>query len=153
MIISTKSKVQAMGTTFSQPTQIQQKESFELMFYDICGNIFGKDLGNLIFENWSRFLDDCETLLEENKINLHDSLSILNSIDLSIQFKMEYSKAVIPFLEILIKCTNDKIWMDIYYKQTDTHRCLPFSSIQFNHCKKNIIFTLVRRICTNYCKH
>ena len=59
------------------------------MFYDICGNKFGKDLGNLIFENWSRFLDDCETLLGENKINLHDSLSILNSIKLPILSKME----------------------------------------------------------------
>ena len=38
--------------------------------------------------------------------------------------------------------------MDIYYKPTDTHRCLPFSSNHPNHCKKNIPFTLARRICT-----
>ena len=61
---------------------------------------------------------------------------------------MEYSKVAIPFLDILIKCNNDKIWMDIYYKPTDTHRCLPFSSNHSKHCKKNIPFTLARRICT-----
>ena len=38
--------------------------------------------------------------------------------------------------------------MDIYYKPTDTHRCLPFSSNHPKHCKKNILFTLARRICT-----
>ena len=61
---------------------------------------------------------------------------------------MEYSKDAIPFLDILIKCNNDNIWMDIYYKPTDTHRCLPFSSNHPNHCKKNIPFTMARRICT-----
>ena len=38
--------------------------------------------------------------------------------------------------------------MDIYYKPTDTHRCLPFSSNHPNHCKKNIPFTLACRIYT-----
>ena len=38
--------------------------------------------------------------------------------------------------------------MDIYYKPTDTHRCHPFSFNHHNHCRKNIPFTLARRICT-----
>ena len=61
---------------------------------------------------------------------------------------MECSKDAIPFLGILIKPNNDEIWMDIYYKLTDTHRCLPFSCNHSKHCKKNIPFTFARRICT-----
>ena len=61
---------------------------------------------------------------------------------------MEYSKDAIPFLIIFIKRNNDKIWIDIYYKPTDTHMCLPFSSNHPNHCKNNIFFTLALRICT-----
>ena len=38
--------------------------------------------------------------------------------------------------------------MDIYYKPTDTHRCLPLSSNHPKHCKKNIPFILAGRICT-----
>ena len=38
--------------------------------------------------------------------------------------------------------------MVVYYKSTDTHRCLPFSSYHPNHCKKNIPFTLACPICT-----
>ena len=61
---------------------------------------------------------------------------------------METIDKELPFLDILIKRKNDKIWMDIYFKTTDTRRCLPFSSSHPNLCKKNILFTLARRICT-----
>ena len=64
--------------------------------------------------NHSLYIHIHETLLEENKINPNDLLSILNSINPSIQFTMEYSKDAIPFLDILIDRNNDKIWMDIY---------------------------------------
>ena len=138
----------AMGTIFAPTYTNLTMGFFELTFYGLRKDRFEENLGNSIFENWSCFLDDCETLLEENKINPNDLLSILNSINPSIQFTMEYSKDAIPFLDILIKRNNDKIWMDIYYKPTDTHRCLPFSSSHRKHCKKNIPFTMARRICT-----
>ena len=137
-----------MGTIFAPTYANLSMGFFELSFYETCRTRFGEDLGNFIFENWSRFLDDCQTLLEENKIDPNEILNILNSINPSIQFTMEYSKEEIPFLDILIKRNDEKIWMDIYYKPTDTHRCLPFSSNHPNHCKKNIPFTLACRICT-----
>ena len=43
---------------------------FEITFYDLCNNKFGQGLGNFIFRN--RFLEYCETLLEENEINPND---------------------------------------------------------------------------------
>ena len=58
---------------------------FQLTFYNLCKDRFGEDLGNFIFENWSRFLDFCETLLDENKMNPYDFLNILNSINPSFQ--------------------------------------------------------------------
>ena len=120
----------------------------KLTFYDLCRNSFGEDLVNFIFKNWRRFLDDCETLLEENEINPNDLISVWNSINQSIQFAVEYSKDVISFLGFLIIQNNDKIWINIYYKSTDTHRCLSFSSNHLNHCKKDIHFALARHICT-----
>ena len=137
-----------MSTIFAPTYTNLTMGFFELTFYALCKDRFGEDLGNFIFENWSRFLDDCENLLVESKINPNDLLSILNSINPSIQFTMKYSKYAIPFLDILIKLNNDQIWMDIYYKPTDTDRCLPFSSNHPKHCKKSIPSTLVRRTCT-----
>ena len=64
---------------------------------------------------------------------------------LSFRFKKQTSKNL---ADTTFKRNNDKTCMDIYYKSTDTHRCLPFSSNHPNHYKKNITFTLARRICT-----
>ena len=61
---------------------------------------------------------------------------------------MEQSKDAIPFLDILIKCNNDKIWIDLYYKPTDTHRCIVFSSNHPKHCKNYVPFTMALCIST-----
>ena len=137
----------AMGTIFAPVYANLTMGYFELQFYDICRINFGHEQHNFICQNWKRYLDDCQTLLQGDKINPDDLLSVLNSVHPSIQFTMEYSKKEIPFLDILIKRNNEKIWMDVYHKPTDTHRCLPFSSSHPNHCKRNIPFILARRIC------
>ena len=61
---------------------------------------------------------------------------------------VEISDKELPFSFILIKRKDDKIWMDICFKPTDTHQCLFSSSSHPNHCKENISVTLARRICT-----
>ena len=111
-----QTKVMAMSTIFALTYANLTMGFFDLTFHDLFRDKFGKDLGNFILENWNRFLDDYETLLEEKKINSNDLLRISNSINPSIQFTMEYSKDAIPFLDISIKHNNDNIRMDIYYK-------------------------------------
>ena len=59
---------------------------------------------------------------------------------------MEYNEREIPFLDILIKRDNTGIWTDLYHKPTDTQRYVPFPSNHPNHTKRNISFTLARRI-------
>ena len=94
MNVSTKSKVRQWVPYLSQ---LRKSKSgfFELTFYDLCRDKFGEDIENFIFENWSRFLDDCETLLEEDKINPNDLLSILNSIN--HQFNLPWNIVKLPF--------------------------------------------------------
>ena len=114
----------------------------------MCINKFGKTLGQFILENWCRFLDDCETPLDKTKIDPNRILQILISINPPIKFTVESSDRELPFLDIIFKRNDEKMWMDIYFKPTDTRRCLPFSSSHPTHCKKNIPYTLTRRICT-----
>ena len=56
-----------MGTIFAPTYANLTMGFFELASYDLCRDLFGEVLGNFIIENWSYFLDDSETLLEENK--------------------------------------------------------------------------------------
>ena len=137
-----------MGTIFAPTYATLTMGYFELKFYRICDINFGIEEGQFILNNWNRFLDDCEIPLDKTKIEPEKLLKVLNSINPAIQFTMETSDSQIPFLDILIKRSDNKIWMDIYFKPTDTHRCLPFSSNHPSHCKRNIPFTLARRICT-----
>ena len=64
-----------------------------------------------MLEIWCRFLDDCETLLDKTKID-----------------PMETSDKELPLLDLLIGRNDGKIWMDIYFKPTDTRRCFLFLS-------------------------
>ena len=60
---------------------------------------------------------------------------------------MEKSKARLPFLDIMIKKSGTKIWMDIYNKPTDPKCYVSFMS---NHPQRltNVLFSLARRIGT-----
>ena len=113
---------------------------FEVTFYRICINELGETLDQFILQNWSRFQYDCKTSLDKTKIDPKRLLEIHSSINPSIKFTMKTGSKELPFLDILIKRNNSKIWMDIYFKPTDTRRCLQFSSSHPNHCKKNTIY-------------
>ena len=104
-----------MGTIFAPTYANLTMGFFELTLNDLCRDKFRENLGNFVFENWNHFLNDCETLLEANKMSPNDLLSILNSINPSIQFTMEYSKDAIPFLDILITRNNDNIYFIILF--------------------------------------
>ena len=119
----------------------------EIKLYAICEIKWGAAISKFIYENWSRFLDDCEILLDKSIVKPEELLEVLNSINFHIKFTMDYSDTEIPFLDILIK-RDSNIWMDLYHKPTDTQRYVPFNSNHPPHCKRNIPFTLARRICT-----
>ena len=138
----------AMGTIFAPTYATLTMGFFEIKFYNICNETFGTNIGKMISDTWYRFLDDCQIRVDESKVDPKELLNILNSINASIKFTMESSHDRIAFLDILIKRNKEKIWMDIYHKPTDTRRCLHFHSNHPSHCRRNIPFSLARRICT-----
>ena len=138
----------AMGTIFAPTYATLSMGCFEIKLYSVFIFKYGELLAEYINDNWNRFLDDFSTVLRSSQISPEELLLTLNSINPSIQFTTEYSKDQIPFLDILIKTNENDIWMHLYHKPTDTQRCLPFTSSQSNHCKRNIPFCLARRICT-----
>ena len=137
----------AMGTIFSPTYATLIVGYLENKMYIIIEINYGIDVRKYIEENWDRFLDDCFTLLDENKISAIDLLNILNSLNPNIKFTMEVSKTNIPFLDILVNKNEKTLWMDIYSKPTDAKRYVPFSSCHPKHCLTNIPFCLARRIC------
>ena len=121
---------------------------FEVHFYNIWELRWGKEFKEFILENYSRFLDDCQTSLDKNKVKPEELLETLNSVKEAIQLTMKFIDKEILFLDILIKRENSGTWMDLYHKPTDTQQCLPYSSSHPKHCLKNIPFVMARHICT-----
>ena len=72
----------------------------------------------------------------------------MNSVNEAIKFTMEFSDKEITFIDILIKRGNSRIWIVLYHKYTDTQRCLSHSKTSPEHCLKNILLVIPRRICT-----
>ena len=126
----------AMGTIFAPTYATLTMGFFEEHFYNICQIKWGIEFHNFILENWNRYLDDCQTPLDKNKVKPQELLDTLNSINEAIQFTMEFSEKEIPFLDILIKRDKSGIWMDLYHKPTDTQRCLPYSTSHPKQCLK-----------------
>ena len=96
------------------------------------------EIREYIEQAWGRFLDDCEIPMDEEKVQPEELHSILNSIHPKIQFTMQQSKEVVPFLDVLIRKEDNRIWIDLYTKATETTRYLPFSSAHPKHCKVNV---------------
>ena len=98
-----------MGTIFAPTYATLTMGYFAFRFYNICEHKWGKEFQEFILENWSRFLDDCQTPLDKNKVKPEELLETLNSVNGAIQFTMEFSDKEIPFLDILIKRDNSGI--------------------------------------------
>ena len=135
-----------MGSIFAPSYAGLTVGYLELKLYSIAEERWGGSLTEFLMENWCRYLDDCDIPLDKKLIKPDELLQVLNSINQHIQFTMEYSEKEIPFLDVMIK-RDDGIWMDLYHKPTDTQMYVPFNSNHPPHCKRNIPFTLARRIC------
>ena len=93
----------AAGTIFAPTYATLTMGSFEVHFYNISKLKWGKEFKKFILENWSRFLDGCQT---------QELLETSNSVDETIQFIMDFKDKAISFLDILIKRDSSEIWMD-----------------------------------------
>ena len=138
----------AMGT-IAAPTYATLVVGYlEIQFYDKIKCSYGEDAMRYIMNNWDRFLDDCFSTLDCNIITPEQLSDILNDLHPKIKFTMENSSDHLPFLDINILKTENELSMDIYFKPTDTRRCLPFHSCHPKHTRNSIPYTLARRICT-----
>ena len=71
--------------TFSMGYFLKKLHSF-------CTFEYGELLAECIEEKWNHILDDSHTVSRSSQINLEELLLILDMINPSIQFTMEYSK-------------------------------------------------------------
>lgn len=82
-------------------------------------------------KTWLRYVDDIFAIVDKD-FNIEDFLENLNCQYSSIKFTSEKEvEGKLPFLDLYIKRSNDKLEFEIYRKKTHTYRYIKNTS---NHC-------------------
>ena len=119
----------------------------EITLYSKVKNTFGNNVEIYVKNNWKRFIDDGQICWKKSFGDFNKFVSILNQLHPKIQFTSEVNENKISFLNILLYKNVNQIHTDIFYKDTDTHDYLPFSSCHPRHTKINVPSTLARMVC------
>ena len=119
----------------------------EITLYEKVKIIFDENIQKYVIQNWKRFIDDGQICWKNSFGDFNKFLEILNELHPKIKFTSESSEEEISFLNILLYKGKSQIETDIYYKKTDTHDYLPYSSSHPRHTKNNVPTTLARMIC------
>ena len=108
---------------------------------------FGEEAAEYIHNNWHRFLDDCFIIWLSRLGNIVEFTDILNELHPDFQFVEAHHPSAIPMLDVMVKKLSDgKIVTDIFHKATDTRRYLPYNSCHPGHTRRNIPYSLARRV-------
>ena len=114
---------------------------------------FPRNIVNCIMEFFKRYMDDGFVPLPTS-INQEVFLQCLNDLHKNINYTLEPAvtdnssgKQILNFLDIkIIKDTNNNIETEIFYKPTNSHQYLDFTSQHLRHTLENIPFNLAKRI-------
>ena len=79
----------AMGTDVAPSYSTLTVGYSEIKLYNICEQMWGLEMRNYVYENWSHFLDDCKMPLDIRMVSPEEFLNVLNSVNENIQYIME----------------------------------------------------------------
>ena len=122
-------------------------------------NLFVGFVENQIFEQYTnpipdffgRFIDDCLGTASCSYAELESFIHFVNNFHPALKFTWEISETSVSFLDILISINGSRLTTSVFYKPTDSHSYLLFSSSHPNHTKRSIPFSQflrLRRICS-----
>ena len=117
----------------------------ETKLYPQIRRNFPVKIANKFEKDYQRFQDDT-LLVNEHGMNKDMILELFNNLHPQLEFTSEDSRTELPFLDVLITIEGTKIETKIYHKKTDSFNYLHFGSNHPWHTKRNIPYSLARRI-------
>ena len=100
---------------------------------------------------YKRYIDDIAGATSGTREEIEDFATYANGFHPSLNFTWVISDAQLPFLDLCLKPTSDRLLTSIHYKETDTHSYLNYTSSHPARCKNSIPysqFLRLRRICS-----
>ena len=117
-------------------------------------NLFVGFVEKQIFEQYTdpipdylgRYIDDCLGTASCSRVELERFINFVNNFHAALQFTWEISETSVSFLDILVSINGNKLSTSVFYKPTDSHSYLLFSSSHPNHTKRSIPFSQFLRL-------
>ena len=106
----------------------------------------------LIPQLHKRYIDDIAAAASCRRDELEDFIDFVSNFNPALQFTSTITETELPFLEMNLRISVDRIRTSVFYKETDTHNYLHFSSFHRDHCKRAIPhsqFLRPRRLCSD----
>lgn len=99
-----------------------------------------------------RYIDDIVGTASCRSDELEDFIDFVSNFHPALQFTSTITETELPFLDINLRISEDRIQTSVFYKETDTHNYLHFSSFHPDPCKRAIPysqFLRLRRLCSD----
>ena len=93
-----------------------------------------------------RYIDDIVGAASCQRDELENFIDFVSNFHPALQFTSTITETELPFLDINLRIAEDRIQTSIFYKETDTHNYLLFSSFHPDHCKRAIPYNQFLRL-------
>ena len=103
-------------------------------------------------ELYGRYIDDCIGATSSSREGLTQFITAVNSFHPALKYTWEISDTFLAFLDIKISIEGNGLCTSVYYKPTDSHSYLLYSSSHPSHVKNSIPFSQflrLRRLCND----
>ena len=86
------------------------------------------------------YIDDCAGTASCSCGKLECFINYVNNFHPALQFTWEISETSVSFLDILVSINGNRLTTSVFYKPTDSHSYLLYSSSHSNYTKQSIPF-------------
>ena len=103
-------------------------------------------------ELYGRYIEDCIGANSSTREELTQFITAVNSFHPALKYTWEISDTSLAFLDIKISIEGNGLCTSVYYKPTDSHSYLLYSSSHPSHVKNSIPFSQflrLRRLCSD----
>ena len=120
--------------------------SYACIFMGHLEHLWSENYKGISPEYYRRYIDDCIGITKMNMQQLQSFIDFVGNFHSSIKFTSTIHRSAVNFLDIQIKLKENKISTSIFYKSTDSHSFLMYSSSHPESCKSSIPFSQLLRL-------
>eukprot|EP00061_Rhincodon_typus_P001678 g15430.t1 len=109
-------------------------------------SLFGSYTGT-IPHLFLRYIDDCISATSCSHEELKQFINFTNTFHPNLKFTWIISDICLSFLDLSVSISGDQLQTDIYFKPTDSHNYLDYTSSHPPSCKNAIPYSQFLRLC------